>query len=49
MFATEDESECSLWVQAIYRATGQLHKPVPPISQPTKINNAQLSKVQGGT
>jgi calcium-dependent secretion activator len=48
MFATDDEAECSLWVQAIYRATGQSHKPVPPVSQPTKISNAQLSKVQGG-
>jgi len=48
MFATDDESECGLWVQAIYRATGQSHKPVPPVSQPTKIISAQLSKVQGG-
>ena len=48
MFATEDESERTLWVQAIYRATGQSHKPVAPISQPTKMTNTQLSKVQGG-
>ena len=48
MFATDDESECGLWVQAIYRATGQSHKPVPPVSQPTKVVSAQLSKVQGG-
>ncbi len=29
-FATEDENERQLWVQAIYRATGQTHKPTPP-------------------
>lgn len=27
---TEDENERHLWVQAIYRATGQPYKPVPP-------------------
>ena len=48
MFATDDESERSLWVQAMYRATGQSYKPVAPISQPTKMSNTQLSKVQGG-
>ncbi|BHF73304.1 secretion activator [Sparganum proliferum] len=30
IFATDDENERQLWVQAIYRATGQTHKPVPP-------------------
>lgn len=29
-FTTDDENERQLWVQAIYRATGQTHKPVPP-------------------
>uniref|UniRef100_A0A1I7RHL5 Calcium-dependent secretion activator n=1 Tax=Bursaphelenchus xylophilus TaxID=6326 RepID=A0A1I7RHL5_BURXY len=29
-FATEDENERHLWVQALYRATGQAYKPVPP-------------------
>ena len=48
LFATDDESERTLWVQAVYRATGQSHKPVPPVSQPTKMSNTQLSKVQGG-
>ncbi|ESN91524.1 hypothetical protein HELRODRAFT_70306 [Helobdella robusta] len=47
-FATEDENERSLWVQAIYRATGQSHKPMPPSNQPSKSTNMQLSKVQGG-
>ena len=48
MFATEDETERTLWVQAVYRATGQSHKPVAPVSQPNKTVNTQLSKVQGG-
>jgi hypothetical protein len=48
IFATTDEAERSLWVQAIYRATGQSHKPVAPATQPAKSNNSQLSKVQGG-
>ena len=46
-FATEDESERQMWVQAIYRATGQTHKPIPP-TQPAKISNTQLSRMQGG-
>jgi len=49
MFATDDEAERGLWVQAVYRATGQSHKPVPPTNQPQRTTNTQLSKVQGGT
>uniref|UniRef100_H2Z3C2 Calcium-dependent secretion activator 2 n=1 Tax=Ciona savignyi TaxID=51511 RepID=H2Z3C2_CIOSA len=30
MFASDDEQDRILWVQAMYRATGQSHKPVPP-------------------
>ncbi|GAA6100285.1 calcium-dependent secretion activator 2 isoform X1 [Tachysurus ichikawai] len=30
VFATNDEQDRSLWVQAMYRATGQSYKPVPP-------------------
>ncbi|XP_072527440.1 calcium-dependent secretion activator 2 isoform X1 [Salminus brasiliensis] len=30
VFATSDESDRMLWVQAMYRATGQSYKPVPP-------------------
>jgi len=53
MFATDDEAERTLWVQAVYRATGQSHKPVPPSNQPQSRQapsqaNTQLSKVQGG-
>lgn len=47
-FATEDETERTLWVQAIYRATGQTHKPVPPVMQTNKISNTQISRMQGG-
>ena len=51
VFATDDEAERTLWVQAIYRATGQSHKPVPPVSQqpqPSKTSNTQLSRMEGG-
>ncbi|MEQ2204079.1 Calcium-dependent secretion activator 2 [Xenoophorus captivus] len=30
-FACDDEQDRVLWVQAIYRATGQSYKPIPPI------------------
>ncbi|PVD24731.1 hypothetical protein C0Q70_15216 [Pomacea canaliculata] len=48
MFATDDESERTFWVQAIYRATGQTHKPTPPVVQTNKISNTQISRMQGG-
>ena len=32
LFATEDEQEAHNWVMAFYRATGQAHKPTPPVS-----------------
>lgn len=41
-FATEDENERHLWVQALYRATGQAYKPVPP-----KQSSVNQSKAQG--
>uniref|UniRef100_A0A3Q2PXH4 Calcium dependent secretion activator 2 n=1 Tax=Fundulus heteroclitus TaxID=8078 RepID=A0A3Q2PXH4_FUNHE len=34
-FACDDEQDRVLWVQAIYRATGQSYKPVPPIHNKT--------------
>ncbi|XP_021351970.1 calcium-dependent secretion activator 1-like isoform X5 [Mizuhopecten yessoensis] len=46
-FAAEDENERTLWVQAVYRATGQTHKPVPPVVQTNKISNTQISRMQG--
>lgn len=48
--ATDEEAERTLWIQAIYRATGQSHKPQPPMQQqPNKVQtNTQISKMQGG-
>ncbi len=47
-FATEEDSERQLWIQALYRATGQSHKPTPPTNlllnatkQPTQLTKAQ--------
>ncbi|KAK1799537.1 hypothetical protein P4O66_000419 [Electrophorus voltai] len=37
IFASGDEQDRILWVQAMYRATGQTHKPVPP-TQVHKLN-----------
>ncbi|KAM6293703.1 calcium-dependent secretion activator 2 isoform 4-T4 [Porphyrio hochstetteri] len=37
IFASDDEQDRILWVQAMYRATGQSYKPVPA-SQAQKIN-----------
>ncbi|KAM6981144.1 calcium-dependent secretion activator 1 isoform 1-T1 [Aplochiton taeniatus] len=42
VFASDDEQDRILWVQAMYRATGQSHKPVPP-TQVQKLNS------RGGT
>ncbi|XP_040893876.1 calcium-dependent secretion activator 2 [Toxotes jaculatrix] len=35
MFACDDEQDRVLWVQAMYRATGQSYKPVPPLQNKT--------------
>ncbi|XP_044050102.1 calcium-dependent secretion activator 2 isoform X10 [Siniperca chuatsi] len=35
MFACDDEQDRMLWVQAMYRATGQSYKPVPPLQNKT--------------
>ncbi|KAK4472475.1 hypothetical protein MN116_003724 [Schistosoma mekongi] len=45
MFATDDENERQLWIQAIYRATGQTHKPVAPSKNTTGSNNSNLQNV----
>uniref|UniRef100_A0A670YFG8 Calcium dependent secretion activator 2 n=2 Tax=Pseudonaja textilis TaxID=8673 RepID=A0A670YFG8_PSETE len=37
IFASDDEQDRILWVQAMYRATGQSYKPVP-VGQPQKMN-----------
>ncbi|XP_031616765.1 calcium-dependent secretion activator isoform X3 [Contarinia nasturtii] len=44
LFACDDDSECSLWVMAMYRATGQLLKPTPPLTQD---KNPTISKMVG--
>ncbi|XP_059789490.1 calcium-dependent secretion activator 2 isoform X10 [Balaenoptera ricei] len=37
MFASDDEQDRILWVQAMYRATGQSYKPIPAV-QAQKLN-----------
>ncbi|XP_022914758.1 calcium-dependent secretion activator isoform X4 [Onthophagus taurus] len=44
LYASDDEGECQLWVTAMYRATGQSHKPTPPITLQDK--NSTISKIQ---
>lgn len=43
-FATDEEAERQLWIQALYRATGQSHKPTPPNAA---IKSALLTREQG--
>jgi len=45
LFATEDEQEASAWVMAFYRATGQAHKPAPPVN--AGKNPAETKKAGG--
>ncbi|XP_031335903.1 calcium-dependent secretion activator isoform X4 [Photinus pyralis] len=45
LYASDDESECHIWVMAMYRATGQSHKPTPPLTLQDK--NSTISKIQG--
>lgn len=44
LYACDDENECSIWVMAMYRATGQSLKPTPPL---THDKNSTISKIQG--
>jgi hypothetical protein len=46
LYACDDENESHLWVMAMYRATGQAHKPSPPLTPAAK--NSTISKIQGG-
>jgi len=46
LYACNDENESHLWVMAMYRATGQAHKPTPPVTPAAK--NSTISKIQGG-
>lgn len=45
LFATEDEQDAHNWVMAFYRATGQAHKPTPPV---TTGKSSSVTKAQGG-
>ncbi|XP_014676898.1 PREDICTED: calcium-dependent secretion activator 1-like [Priapulus caudatus] len=49
VYACDEENDRHLWVQAMYRATGQSHKPVPPTTvqkgQPNA--NSQIARIQG--
>lgn len=42
LMGVNDENECHLWVMAMYRATGQSHKPTPPTTSDTH------HKIMGG-
>ena len=48
VFAADDEAESHLWVMALYRATGQLHKPTPPLT-PASGKSSTMAKIQGDT
>ena len=45
LFATEDEQDAHSWVMAFYRATGQAHKPAPPVNAG---KNPTATKTTGG-
>ncbi|XP_074000165.1 calcium-dependent secretion activator 1 isoform X2 [Rhodnius prolixus] len=45
ILACDDENECHLWVMAMYRATGQSHKPTPLVTSAAK--NSTIYKIQG--
>lgn len=47
VFACDDEAESHLWVMALYRATGQSHKPTPPLTPAGK--SSSMVKLQGGS
>lgn len=46
-FSCEDEADRTLWLQALYRATGQAYKPVPPpqdrLAQDPALNTSTFS------
>lgn len=43
LMGVTDENECHLWVMALYRATGQSHKPTPPTT-----SDLSHHKIMGG-
>jgi len=44
LIATEDEQDSHNWVMAFYRATGQAHRPAPPV---TTGKSSTVNKTQG--
>ena len=44
LFATEDEQDSHNWVMAFYRATGQAHRPAPPV---TTGKSSAVNKANG--
>ncbi|KAL4659394.1 calcium-dependent secretion activator 2-like [Arapaima gigas] len=42
VFASDDEQDRVLWVQAMYRATGQSYKPVPPSQNQKNCRHGKL-------
>lgn len=49
LFATDDEKECRVWVAALYKSTGQSHKPTPPTSAKLNNNNPAAAAAQKST
>lgn len=48
IFACDDENECHLWVMALYRATGQAHKPTPLVqSSSSTSKSSTMNRIQG--
>ena len=49
-FATDDDNDRAMWVQAITRATGQTYKPTPPAPEPARapVSNTQISRMKVG-
>jgi uncharacterized protein YqjF (DUF2071 family) len=45
-FATNEENERHSWVQALYRATGQSHKPTPPLTATNKLLQGAAGSTQ---
>lgn len=45
ILACDDENECHLWVMAMYRATGQSHKPTPLVTSAAKNSTDRKSVV----
>lgn len=44
IFSSDDENECHIWVMALYRATGQAHKPTPLVHS---SKSSTITRIQG--